>query len=247
MGCPATKIVGKIFSTTNYDMFKLRVDNRPVDEPNVRLIMKSFEIMGQQLPVKVDANHIVQDGQHRLEACRRMDIPVKFIIDEKSELSTKQLALLQSTTKGWSNADYAHSFAQTENGEDYRLYKEFSAQYSEFGHSTILLLLMNFKLSSSVTERNFKDGTFKIKSYNRGKQMAETLRKMAPFYANYHKKSFIVAFIKMYEHKDFDMAKLMRKLPKRCKELMDFSRTEDYLDTLQTIYNWKETKKVYFS
>jgi hypothetical protein len=50
----------------------------------------------------------------------------------------------------------------------------------------------------------------------------------------------------MKENKDFEMKRLLRKLPKRCKELLDFSKTEDYLDTLQDIYNWKETKKVYF-
>lgn len=242
----ATKVVGKIYATTNYDMFTYRSDNRSVNEENVRAKIKSIEIMGQQVPIKVDGQNVIQDGQHRLEACKRLSIPVEFIIDADGSLTTRELALLQSSTKAWTKVDYANSFAQSENGEDYRLYNQFCTAFPEFGHTTVLMLLMNMKTTGASADTTFKGGNFKVKSYNRGKQMAETLRQFAPFYKNYMKKSFIVAFAKMYEHKEFDFSRLLRKLPKRCKEIMDFSRTEDYLEALEIIYNWKETKKVYF-
>jgi len=241
------RVVGKVYSTTNYEMFSYREDNRKIDTDNVRHKVESIKVMGQQVPIKVDGKNIVQDGQHRLEACKQLGIPVEFIVDQEGSLTTNELALLQSSSKGWANEDYAYSFSQSEeHGENYRLYREFCKLYPEFGHSTILLLLMNLKSPGSNVDKNFKAGTFKVKSFNKGRQMAEILRRFAPFYKNYTKRNFAVALVHIMSYPDFDLERLMRKMPKRCKELMDFSRATDYIQTFETIYNWKESKKLYF-
>jgi hypothetical protein len=247
MGSSQTKVVAKVFATTDYALFSYRADNREIKEDNVRAKIKSIEIMGQQLPIKVDGNYVVQDGQHRLEACKKLGIPVKFIIDEDGELTTKELALLQSSTKGWNSADFAHSFAESSaNSLDYQMYNKFSKLYPEFSHTIICILLTDLRSYGAYINKSFTEGTFKVKSFNKGCQIAEMLRLIQPYYKYYAKKSFVIAFLKMTDNKDFDMKRLLRKLPKRCKELMDFSRVEDYTAALELIYNWNETKKVYF-
>lgn len=241
-----TKVIGKIYQTTNYERFQFRKDNRPVEDNNVKKLIKSIGDMGQKLPIKIDYSFNVLDGQHRLKACIALNIPVTYIIDNET-MSTEQIAQLQSTTKKWNYADYAHSFAtDEEKGADYRLYKNFIDHYSEFPHSTALLMLTNSKNNSGNCDSVFRSGKFKIKSFNKAKLIAETLRSLAPYYKNYNKKGFVSSVVSMMNHADFNLERLMRKMPKRCKEIHDFSKTEDYLDTLQDIYNWKETKKVYF-
>lgn len=244
-----TKIVGKIYETTNYEQFKFRKDNRSVKDQIVNKLVKSLEFMGQKMPIKVDKNMYVNDGQHRLQACKILKLPVIYIIDDKT-MNTSEIAQLQSATKSWNYNDYAKSFASSTNSnvqtEDYKLYNLFCKTYPEFGHSVSAMLLNNGLGIGSSFDAAFKGGTFKVKSYNKARTIAEALQKMRPFYAGYFKRSFVSAFNTMYNTKDFSLERLMRKLPKRCKEIHDFSKTEDYLDTLQDIYNWKETKKVYF-
>ena len=240
-----SKVVGKIFQTKNYSQFKYRSDNRPVDQANVHKLVKSFEVMGQKIPIKVDSSMNVLDGQHRLKACVQLKMPVVFIIDDE-DMTTSEIAQLQATSTKWNYADYAHSFATDESLVDYRLYNTFCTTYSEFPHSTAILMLSNLRAAGDNADQVFKSGKFKVKSFNKAKEIAETLRKMSIYYKSYNRKGFVSSVIVMMNHKDFSQERLFRKLPKRCKEIHDFSKTEDYLDTLQDIYNWKEPKKVYF-
>jgi len=240
-----SKVVGKIFQTKNYAQFKYRSDNRPVDQANVHKLVKSFEVMGQKIPIKVDSSMNVLDGQHRLKACVQLKMPVVFIIDDE-DMTTSEIAQLQATSTKWNYADYAHSFATDEKLIDYRLYNNFCTTYSEFPHSTAILMLSNLRAAGGNADQVFKAGKFKIKSFTKAKEIAETLRKMSIYYKSYNRKGFVSSVIVMMNHKDFSEERLFRKLPKRCKEIHDFSKTEDYLDTLQDIYNWKEPKKVYF-
>jgi hypothetical protein len=240
-----SKVVGKIFQTKNYSQFKYRADNRPVDQANVHKLVKSFEVMGQKIPIKVDSSMNVLDGQHRLKACVQLKMPVVFIIDDE-DMTTSEIAQLQATSTKWNYADYAHSFATDESLIDYRLYNNFCTTYSEFPHSTAILMLSNLRAAGGNADQVFKSGKFKIKSFAKAKEIAETLRKMSIYYKSYNRKGFVSSVIVMMNHKDFSQERLFRKLPKRCKEIHDFSKTEDYLDTLQDIYNWKEPKKVYF-
>ena len=64
-----SKKIGNIFQTTNYSQFKTRADNRPINQSNVQKLVKSFEVMGQIIPIKVDSKMHVLDGQHRVRAC----------------------------------------------------------------------------------------------------------------------------------------------------------------------------------
>ena len=236
----------KIYQTTNYDQFKYRKDNRLVKDAHVSQLAKSIEKMGQRQPVTVDANFRVQDGQHRVAACKKLGIPVYYIIDS-NPLSTAEIAELQSTTDRWREYDYSRSFAAGGNNE-YEKYNRFAQDYPEFGHSCRLIMLggVNTKSAGSHLTEKFKNGDFKVKSYDRAVLLAETLKKLSPYYKGYSRRSFVLAVITLLEHKDFSLARLLRKMPKRCKEIMDFSRSEDYLEVLQDMYNWKETKKVYF-
>ena len=240
----SSKTVGKIYQTENYSIFKYRIDNRPINETNVNNIARSIQIMGQRHPISVDYNMNIQDGQHRLEACKKLGVPVLYIVN-KDLMSTSQIAELQSTTRSWKTKDYAHGFSN-DNNENYNLYNKFCADYPEFSHTCALVLLSNKTERNASVEESFKTGDFKVKSYNKAREVADLLKSMSAYYKGYNKRGFIFALLKMKENKDFEMKRLLRKLPKRCKELLDFSKTEDYLDTLQDIYNWKETKKVYF-
>jgi hypothetical protein len=235
--------ISKVYETTNYDAFAKRKDNRPLDEKNVLTIMEGIAKIGQVQPISINERGQVDDGQHRLEACKRLGYPVKYFVNDVN-LETEDLAELQSAQAKWSTASYAHAFADN---EDYTVYKEFSATYPEFSHSLILLMLSNNKSERSMhMYESYKKGKIVIKSYRKAVQLAETVKMFAPYFPGYKKKSFVLAILHLIDNRDFDMDRMMRKLPRRCKSILDFSKSKDFIQVLQDVYNWKETKKVYF-
>ena len=238
------RVVGQIFETTNYSLFKLREDNRDVKENIVKERMVSIKSYGQRDTIKCSKDYFVTDGQHRLEACKRLGIAVKYSFEESS-LTTEQLADLQTETSKWKSSDYCKSYIVTGN-ENYQKYEQFTKTYSEFMHSTALLILLNVTRRNNLVEQQFKDGTLKIKNVTQAYRNADIIRNLGVYYKSYNKLGFVVSIITMVNHKEFSLERLMRKMPKRCRSIQDFSKTEDYLDVLQEIYNWKETKKVYF-
>lgn len=100
-----------IVSTTNYDKFKIVQGNRSIKQANVSRLMKSFEKtkgMSMSKPIIVDKNYNIIDGQHRLVACKKMDIPVHYIItDEKRD----KIPVYNSCQEKWNMEDYARYFA----------------------------------------------------------------------------------------------------------------------------------------
>lgn len=237
------KPTGRIYSTTNYDMFKYRKDNRPIKESNVLSKIESIRKMGLRQPICVDNMFRVTDGQHRLEACKRLKIEVRYIIDDY-KMSTYALADLQSATKPWSVDEYTHTYAQKDT--NYRLYQDFCKKYPQFSHTCRLSLLTDKHGRTNIDEV-FKQGLFEIKSIAKASTYADQLIKLGEFYKGYNKRSFVYAFMIMQSHPDFDFDRLMRKMPKRCRDIKDFSQTKDFLDVMQNIYNWKETKRLSFT
>jgi hypothetical protein len=240
-----SNVIGKIYETTNYEMFQLRKDNRSVKDQNVNALINSIKNMGLRHPISVDRNYKVQDGQHRLAACKALKIPVAYIVDENT-MNTSEIAELQSSSKAWNNTDYADVFSTSDDGKNYKPYQNFRALYPQFSHSVVLIMLTLHRGGSSKTTEEFKTGSFEVKNYSRSVEIAETITKLGVFYKGYTRRGFILSVMIMMTHKDFSLERLLRKMPKRCKDLMDFSKLDDYLDTLQDIYNWKESRKVSF-
>jgi len=238
------KEFGKIYSTTDYSIFKYRIDNREIKSDKVTLIAKSIKQIGLKSPILVDSDYQVHDGQHRLAACKLLNRPVHFIIDQ-DPMSTMSIAELQSTTTSWKTHDYAKSFAASGN-KNYILYEQIKNLYPEFGHTTLIALLCDHTGRNKSDEANFRNGTLSITNTKKTIETIEMLRKIAPFYKNYCRRAFILAFLKMKNHPEFNYKRFMRKLPMRCKSIHDFSKSEDFVNVLQDIYNWKETKKVLF-
>lgn len=237
------KVIGKIYSTTDYDSFKLRADNRPINKDHVLVVAKSIEKIGQRQPVSIDTKNYIIDGQHRVEACRLLKIPFHYVIDRNST-STNDLTEIQ-IKREWTVSNRAGSFALSD--DNYKFYNEFTKSYKEFSHTLRLSMLCNIPERSKKLEEDFKVGKFQVKNYKKACETAEMLRNFGQYYKGYKSRGFVSAILTMKENKEFDLSRMMRKMPLRGRDLMDFSRTEDYIKVLEEMYNWKESKKVYFT
>lgn len=115
--------------TTNYTTFQNLNGNRFIREAHVRRLMKSFERypnMAPARPVLINDKQEIIDGQHRVEACKRLKMPIYYMIIPGLGISdARTLNALQSV---WGLLDYAESFAMSGVEE----YKEFLELYNEY-------------------------------------------------------------------------------------------------------------------
>ena len=104
-----------ITSTMNYGLFNLVDSNRKLKSGNVQKLMNSFKLtqgMSRTKPIIVDKKFNVIDGQHRLEACKRMGIPVHYVVtDEK----ITNIPLYNSYQEKWNLDDYTNFWAKNGN------------------------------------------------------------------------------------------------------------------------------------
>ena len=72
--------------STNYDEFRTLNANRNVSENHVKQIKAAIETVGnltEVVPIIVNENKEIIDGQHRFEACKELGLPI-FYTDRKS-------------------------------------------------------------------------------------------------------------------------------------------------------------------
>lgn len=74
-----------IYSSSQYDDFVFKKENRTIDESFVNKLMKSFEKYGWigspiEISETADGKKQIEEGQHRFLAAKKLNIPIRFIV-----------------------------------------------------------------------------------------------------------------------------------------------------------------------
>ena len=98
--------------TSNYSQFKKLGGNRDVG--SCKKLIKSIEKVGYiPNPIIVNEKMEVADGQHRLQACEELGIPIAYIVIPGVTVETARN--MNTGQKNWKNIDYIKSYAETGN------------------------------------------------------------------------------------------------------------------------------------
>lgn len=102
----------EIKSTNNYEIFKFKKENRELNYNKVMsLKSKLIEDKRQIIPIIVNSEMEIIDGQHRFQALKELNWDVMYYIDDK--VTTKDLITINNTQKNWSLNDYIHFYASS--------------------------------------------------------------------------------------------------------------------------------------
>ena len=95
--------------TKQYDSFKFSESNREISTKKVNKFIKLIKRQGLQVPIIVNEDKFIVDGQHRFVALRRLKMAIPYIVSRawKSEEDT---IIMQEGTK-WTALDYCRSKA----------------------------------------------------------------------------------------------------------------------------------------
>lgn len=106
----------KINSTTDYDLFQFHGYNREVGK--ITKIKKSIQKadITAYVPIVVDEDYRIIDGQHRFCACRELGLPVYFVMLPREVNTEEAMILLNSNQKQWRQEEYLHFHAEKQGG-----------------------------------------------------------------------------------------------------------------------------------
>lgn len=153
------------YETSEYDKFIHTEINRNPDPNNVKRLAKSIGEIGQIQPITVTVLngklHII-DGGNRIEACKIVGVPVKYIISDVDD-SVKTMASLNHIRKSWTNNDYVKSYIAIDN-QNYIEYQKFIEKYPDFSNNVAGIILACD--GGRFTGACFKSGDFKVGNLN---------------------------------------------------------------------------------
>ena len=226
-----------ITSTKNYEMFKLVKSNRVVKQRNVERLMKSFAMTGgmsMSKPIIVDKNFNVIDGQNRLMACKKMDIPVHYIVsDDKIE----NIPIYNSYQEKWGLEDYAHYWAEQGN-ENYKKILEVRDKVS---------IALNGVLECLVPSGGYKNDVFKEGRFVFEEDVdkcVEYIQKILQLcYVVKGKRNVSAKMLRAIRFlsriKTFDLDILLEKIMRYQGKIYTCATSEEYIQMFTSLYNYK--------
>ena len=223
----------KIYETFDYECFKFLDGNRQINKLHVKRIKASMKNKYLFTTITVNKNYEIIDGQHRLEACKELKLPVRYIICKDYDLVEVQI--LNATSKNWNAEDYMNGYCDL-GLKNYIIYRDFKNKYG-FGHNETQALLLGKFQRGKIT--GFNDGEFKIKNLKDSINKAEMVLKVAPYYKGYKRRSFIYSLMHLLEKEKFDFNEFIKKLTLQPTRLVDCTNQSQYTVLIEEIYNYK--------
>lgn len=200
-------------------------------------------------PILVDENMNVIDGQHRLEAAKRLGVEVYYQV-EKS-LDNNAIFLLNNNQLKWSSTDYLNFYC-SEGNQNYLKIREFMRK-----NNVPLAIALTFLNGSAHGKylKGFKEGKFvypnfetELDGLTKIGQLKEMIDYVFPKILGAKKyltgPNFSRAFAVFLNVKNVQFEIFMKKLPYKLDVLRPCARIKDFLEVFRAIYNFKNSEPI---
>jgi len=239
----SSKAITKIYYEKNYSKFTFLDDNRDIRESHVDKLAESISKKGQLTNVIVNEKMEVIEGQHRVKACEKLGVPVAYAIIPGA--SSKDVAIMNNTQKGWKSRDYLKHFSHSNhhNSSEYKKVQKFFEEYSLPIHTGLMIL-------SGVTFKNrgndrgpmpgFRAGSFKVKNLEKANEIGGQLMKLksfAPTLVRVNK--FCLAFMRISNLPGFSLETAYDQIDKYKKNFDRLGNQEDWDEAMVKTYNYR--------
>lgn len=228
-------IVGYIYETKDYDLFKFIIGNREISKKLLK--MKKYmnttdeNEYGFCAPLIVNEKYEIIDGQHRFELCKKNNQPIRYIIIENSDLETVKKC--NAINNAWSQVDMLNSLAASGDADSIVL-KYYASTYELTDWIAYVLLtnktasnLSNIKLPENYDE-NF------IYNYEKFSDIICT-RKINSI----ENKFLAVALVKKFREENYDHERFLTNIDLYYKEFKTsgFGSISSAYKMINDIYN----------
>lgn len=241
----------KVYVTTNYDIFKKLEANRDATAYNA--IIKSIKEIGYvDNPIIVNENLEIIDGQNRLEAFRKMELPVPFHMVYGIGINEARTMNIFNTV--WKLKDFVKSNSMSNKFGNEESFMKLETFHNMFNTSYKVLVSISRKEISSGKGQNkiFKDGTY-VMTNEEEEILNNTLpwlSKLKPKFDSVYgnKARRYTAFAFCYNVDGVDKDRLFQVADRSVQTFIDYPSPEMYLKQISDAYNrnLKSTPKQMF-
>lgn len=224
-----------IETTRDYSLFQRIGGNRKLYSPHIKKLADTIAqnpSLAQFNPILVNDKYEVIDGQHRLEALKRLKQPVHYIKAKK--LGLEDVQTINANQKVWSPIDYAKSYAEL-GKKDYQLYLDFKKEF-KLNHD---ILLNYLSLDTPMTPNMFRNGKFKVsKPISEPYALCTQLTEVGKYFKGYKRRAFAQAFLRAWSNPEYDHDRMLTAIKREAPNMADRPLEADALRDLEGIYNW---------
>jgi hypothetical protein len=248
-----SQVLTTIYTTQNYSMFGHIGGNRNLNTTNLTKIKQSLNkkhIKTNAVICILDPEDLVTplkivDGQHRFEACKSLNIPVSYVIDDSLSMESilNDITLLNTASKEWDVNDFMRS-ESTKGNQNYILYSSVYTSYNNsFDHEALFFILNNDKgrKGTNISYPSFKAGELKFDQSDCN-YLTDRLKDLSLF-NDYNemggKRHYQKALNRLINTRGFDVNQMLSKIKVRQSTIVKSTTVEGALRQLSTIYNYK--------
>ena len=246
------KEVGKVHSTKEYSLFKTLKGNRKLNNRTYAKIVVSMKEEQLMIPILVNENLEIIDGQHRFAAEQELGLPVYFVIVPGYGLDEVKRANIASSN--WTKEDFLDAFVEDEI-EDYIVLREIVDYYGISLNNVLKVFAKVQSISYELVLKSFEEGTFKAVAVEDVEKFLTALDDFK-FFKFSKGLQFFSAFLSLYFHPLYNHEGMLKRMKNKESKLVKMGSKDDYLLVLtrdiysfgavrKPIYYDKETKKFY--
>lgn len=238
-----TKII--TYKTQNYSAFKKIIGNRELSERNIKNIIKNIKENGLK-PTIVIVNDKMEviDGQHRIEALKRLNLPVFYQVHPG--LTLEDCVAMNTSGVNWKAEDYIDSYAEMGN-EHYVNLKWYVRMFPEFTATNIAAIL-NSKTTARIGV-NIKHGTLTLQytgdaALERLQYMLDIFKAMPTFTGR--KECLFTVLSRVMDLPSVDSSRLKEQMLKYGDLVTNVLDIKTCLLKVEEAYNYRKATKVRF-
>jgi hypothetical protein len=229
-----------MLSTTEYEAFKFREDNRDgINKGHVDFLKESIRAsnMLKHHPIKVTRDLQIINGQHRLLAAKELGVPIYY--EYVDEPNAEQMAI-ENMNKQWSPNDYLNLYVRNGYAEYVKL-----AQFMRDSKIPLKFALSILRKETKNAMTDFKMGRFVFDEYEHAQSIphiwktVELLQAHGMKGAHLRTVRFWQALLILFIHEKFEAKKWFNHVSSHAHRFVVKGRMQDYLSLIEQIYNYK--------
>lgn len=235
---PMVKHSNQVHTTTDYFLFKPIEGNRNKNLLHINRLKKSMSENYLFTVIIVNEKYEIIDGQHRFDVIEELKLPLNYVVC--SGYGLNEVHILNQNSKTWNADDYLQGYCKL-GYEHYIEYLKFKTKFG-FGHNECMLLLGGSDSGQHIKE--FYNGIFNIKDYNKAYEKASKITMIGKYYDGFKRSSFVRTMNSILDKPQFDFTQFLQKLKIQPTALQDCSNIEQYKLLIEEIYNYKNREKI---
>lgn len=239
------KKTNDVFITDNLKVFKRLAGNRDVDELRVNKIIKSIKCVGYvPSPIIVNENYEVIDGQGRLEAAKRLELPIYFCIVKG--IGREECVAMNITQTNWQLTDYIKTYAEIGNVSYMYLLQLYKAFKNDF-QTKVILYAATGKVDRSIGLIKSGNLDFNGERYAFAVEVLSWLREFKDIIRRIdgHIEFYYMALMFCFSDPEVDNGRLLEKMSQFQASLIPVTTMQQALEQIENVYNHRSRNRVY--